>query len=385
MRRIEVLICDDSAVVRGLLVRALESDPEVHIAGTAMHGEAALKLLKREQVDVVVMDVEMPVMDGLTALPRILCEHPHVRVIMASALTIEGAATTVHALALGAAECIAKPAGNSVAESIRLLSEELLPLVKALGKRASAHDGGHRATAADTARNPADDASRPAAQPASASRSLGTAQREWSLSPKPRFPVNPEIVVIGTSTGGPNALSVLVAGLSTMIEQPILIVQHMPPLFTPMLAKHLAKDSGRPCSEGEHNGPVLPGHMYVAPGDYHMELVRRNGELLTVLNQNPPEHFCRPSVNPLFRTAVELFGNRVLAVMLTGMGDDGIEATREISARGGYVIAQDEASSVVWGMPGAVIRAGLAHEVLPLEDIASAIGRICCRKEHALR
>lgn len=352
MSKYQILVVDDSAVVRGLLTRALETDPEIAVAGTAMHGEAALRTLRRTEIDTVILDVEMPVMDGLTALPLILKEFPDVHVIMASALTQEGAETTVKALALGAAECIAKPNTSSTSESIDRLTRELIPLVKALGK----------------------------------AKKTGPAASIVSPPPSPVVPraggirrpsMPPSIVIIGTSTGGPNALSVVVKGLPPDFALPILIVQHMPPMFTPMLAKHLQVDGKRPCREAVDLGPIERGCTYVAPGDYHMEIDKVDNRMVTRLTQNPPEHFCRPSVNPLFRTAAQWYGNRVLAVMLTGMGEDGIEGTRDVVANGGRVISQDQATSVVWGMPAAVAREHLAEEIIPLDRVASTIMRIC--------
>lgn len=351
---IRVMVVDDSAVVRGLLVRALANDDDVSVVGTAMHGEAALRQLRSQPADVVILDVEMPVMDGLAALPHILAEFPETRVIMASALTCEGAEPTVRALALGAAGCIAKPQAASVGAGIEILAGELLPLVKALRRPAAEHS--------------------PSGQgPGLTAPSLQGGARTF-----------PEVIVIGSSTGGPNALGRVLGQLPESVDCPILIVQHMPPAFTPILAQHLEKDSGRPCCEALHRGDIMRGRMYVAPGNFHLAIVRKEGRLLTTLNQGPPEHYCRPSVNPLFNSAAECYGNRTLAVMLTGMGDDGIEGTRAIAGRGGLVIAQDEATSVVWGMPGAVVRAGLAHEVLPLDSIRSALVRHCSR-ELALR
>lgn len=340
---------DDSAVVRGLLVRALESDPGIAVIGTAMHGMAALSSLRKQPAHVVVLDVEMPVMDGLTALPHILSEFPQTRVIMASALTQEGAEPTVRALALGAAGCIAKPTATSVSASIEQLGNELLPLVKALGQPLVVEK-----------------------QPLH--HSLPTEQAPAVRASRFR----PDLLVIGSSTGGPNALSCVLSELPDNVRCPILLVQHMPPTFTPMLAKHLGKDSGRPCQEALNGGVIERGHIYVAPGDYHLSIGKSDGQMITLLDQSSPQHFCRPSVNPLFRSAAELYGHRVLAVMLTGMGEDGIEGTREVAARSGYIIAQDEASSVVWGMPGAVVREGLADEVLPLSHIAKAIASACC-------
>ncbi len=350
---IRVLIVDDSAVVRGLLAKALETDPQIKLAGTAMHGQSALATLKSTPVDVVVLDVEMPVMDGLTALTHIQRDYPAVQVIMASSLTYNGAETTVKALELGAAGCIAKPTSTSMSESIAKVSAELVPLVKALAVKQKK------------------------AIPAAVQQRMTS-----SFAPAPRrtshFP--PKLLVIGTSTGGPQALRTVLTGLPPDFPLPILLVQHMPPTFTPMLARHLAQDTGRPCGEAIHGEPIEPGRTYVAPGDYHMEVVKRGDRMGLDLHQGPPEHYCRPSVNPLFRTAADWYGPGVLAVMLTGMGEDGLEGTQTVVARGGMVIAQDEASSVVWGMPGAVVRAGLAHEVMPLPAIAAAILRRCLQE-----
>jgi two-component system chemotaxis response regulator CheB len=295
---------------------------------------------------VVVLDVEMPVMDGLTALPRILAEFPHVQVVMASGLTWEGAETTVRALKLGAAGCIAKPTGTSASASIEKVAAELTPLVRALAR----------------SQEP------PVATPVAPVR----LQADRGVMPK--------LLVVGSSTGGPRALSVVLSGLPEDFPLPILIAQHMPPLFTPMLARHLQADTGRPCAEASHGGPIERGHTYVAPGDFHLEVGKRGERMVCLLNQGPPEHYCRPSVNPLFRTAANWYGSGVLAVMLTGMGEDGIEGTREVVAFKGRVVAQDQATSTVWGMPGAVVRGGLAHDVLPLEAIAPAVLRLCTQE-----
>ncbi len=351
---IEVLLVDDSAVVRGLLARALETDPSIRISGTAMHGEAALRWMKDHTVHVVVLDVEMPVIDGLTALQEIQKLHPGVHCIMASSLTFGGAETTVKALSLGAAGCIAKPVANSVAESVKQLTRELVPLVKALGET---HLTAKKVSGTIKQTEPAKRHFAPTVQ-----------------IQQPQMP--PKILVIGSSTGGPQALREVLTGLPKDFQLPIFITQHMPPMFTPMLAQHIAKDTGRPCSEGTDGGLIEKGHTYVAPGDFHMTIDKNDNRMIMRLDQNPQEHYCRPSVNPMFRTASEWYGKSVLGVMLTGMGDDGIEGTQQLVNNGGYMIAQDEESSVVWGMPGAVVREDLAHQVLPLKKIASSILRL---------
>lgn len=323
------------------MTKALESDRAIKVVNTAMHGEAALKALAKHEIDVVVMDVEMPVMDGLEALLRMREDWPDVRVVMVSGQTQEGAETTVRALAMGAAGCVGKPKAANMKESIEQVTQELVPLVKALRR----------------------DRKEAAPAPLAVRSVRGTGR--------------PKIVVIGASTGGPNALTEVLTGLPAEFPLPIMIVQHMPPMFTPMLAQHLGRDSGRPCSEGRAGELIERNHMYVAPGDYHMTIGATGNRYVVRVNQHAEEHFCRPSVNPLFRSAASHYGKGVLAVMLTGMGDDGIEATRDIVDQGGYVIAQDEESSVVWGMPGAIVRAELAHQVLPLKKIASAILTHC--------
>lgn len=361
---IRVLIVDDSAVIRGLISKSLEQEPGIIVAGTAMNGERALSWMVSNPVDVVILDVEMPVMDGLTALKNIQRDYPAVPVIMASGLTSKGAETTVKALSLGAVGCVAKPQTASAAESIRVLSRELVMMIKAVGPKSSA--------------------------PAVATRPVPSSHTSHQIqSPKPSSPdgslftknikffKQPEVLVIGTSTGGPKALAELLPQIPVDFPMPILIVQHMPPGFTEILAQHIQKDSGRTCVEAKHNEPLESHKTYVAPGGSHLLIGEKNGQKVTLINQDPPEHFCRPSVNPLFRSAAQLFGNSTLAVMLTGMGEDGIEGSHDIARAGGTIIAQDEASSVVWGMPAAVACAGIADKVLPLSEIAAEIKSQC--------
>lgn len=350
---VRVLIVDDSAVVRGLLARAIEQDAELQLVGTAMHGEAALSTLRRSPADVVVLDVEMPVMDGLTALKRIQAEFPHTRVVMASALTGEGADATCRALALGAVDCFAKPMTSSISASIEQLSTELLPLLRAVGAGVN--------TTSTTASKP--------------TANVATAPPAWTRGSSGRR--SPRALVIGSSTGGPRALREVLCSLPSDFPLPIFIVQHMPATFTPMLAKHLAADTRRPCSEASHREIVRSGHTYVAPGGFHLELERADNEVRMLITSGPQEHFCRPSVNPLFRSAASVYGAHVMGVMLTGMGEDGIEGSRELVAQGGRLLAQDEASSIVWGMPGAVVRAGLAEDVLPLNQIGPRLVQTC--------
>ncbi|QDT45784.1 Chemotaxis response regulator protein-glutamate methylesterase [Gimesia alba] len=361
---IRVLIVDDSAVIRGLISKSLEQEPEIIVAGTAMNGERALSWMASNPVDVVILDVEMPVMDGLTALQKIQKDFPAIPVIMASGLTSKGAETTVKALSLGAVGCVAKPQTASAAESIRVLSRELVMMIKAVSaKNSSPSTQTHPATPNPTSHQTQ------APQPNSSANRLFTKNI--------KFFKQPEVLVIGTSTGGPKALAELLPQIPVDFPIPILIVQHMPPGFTEILAQHIQKDSGRTCVEAIHNDPLESHKTYVAPGGSHLLIGEKNGQKVTLINQDPPEHFCRPSVNPLFRSAAEHFGNSTLAVMLTGMGEDGIEGSHDIARAGGTIIAQDEASSVVWGMPAAVACAGIADKVLPLSEIAAEIKSQC--------
>ena len=360
---IRVLVVDDSAVIRGLISKALEQNPDIVVTGTAMNGECALSWMKTHPVDVVILDVEMPVMDGLTALQEIQKRFPDTPVIMASGLTSQGAETTVKALSLGAIGCVAKPQTSSAAESIRVLSQELVMMIKAVGSKRNSLNSNQPETKKQT---PPKFGIKPPA-----------AQKKPLFSKNIKFYKQPEVIVIGTSTGGPKALAELLPQIPIDLPIPILIVQHMPPGFTEILAAHIQKDSGRVTVEARHNEPLESHKTYVAPGGSHLLIGEKEGQKVTLISQEPPEHFCRPSVNPLFRSAAEHFGNATLAVMLTGMGEDGIEGSFDIARSGGTIIAQDEASSVVWGMPGAVVGSGLADKILPLNEIAAEIRSHC--------
>ncbi|MCH9653080.1 MAG: chemotaxis response regulator protein-glutamate methylesterase [Planctomycetes bacterium] len=359
-----VLIVDDSAVIRGLITKSLEKEPDIVVAGTAMNGERALSWMESNPVDVVILDVEMPVMDGLTALQKIQQDFPEVPVIMASGLTSKGAETTVKALSLGAVGCVAKPQTGSAAESIRVLSRELVMMIKAVCSKKT----GTSPLSDKKVQNQTNNQLKP-------SRLAPSGKALYSKNIK--FFKQPEVLVIGTSTGGPKALAELLPKIPVDFPMPILIVQHMPAGFTEILASHIQKDSGRKTVEAKHNQPLESHMTYVAPGGSHLLIGEKNGQKVTLINQDPPEHFCRPSVNPLFRSAAAHFGNSTLAVMLTGMGEDGIEGSHEIAQVGGTIFAQDEATSVVWGMPAAVVAAGLADKVLPLSKIAAEIKSQC--------
>ena len=332
---VRVMVVDDSAIVRGLIGRQLQLDPNVKVVASAANGEIALRELARQDVDVVVLDIEMPVLDGIAALPRMLEMKPGVKVVMASSLTRRNAEISLKALQLGASDYIAKPeAGLGGAEEFQ---RELLEKVLALGR------------------------------PKAAIVRAPVAPQGPSTRRSPF--VRPSVLGIGSSTGGPPALVKLFEAMAGAVEQPILLTQHMPATFTALLAEQLTRAGKRPCAEAVDGEPIIPGRCYVAPGGWHMLAASDKGRPIIRLNQEPPENFCRPAVDPMFRSLVAVYGPAVLGIILTGMGSDGAKGCVAVSEAGGRFIVQDEASSVVWGMPGAAAGTGLAERVLPLAEI----------------
>lgn len=336
------MVVDDSAIVRGLIGRMIASQGDMEASATAAHGEMALMELRRRPVDVIVLDLEMPVMDGLTALPLILAEHPGVKVLIASTLTRRSSEMSFRALSLGAADYLPKPEGGGSLVTADDFQRELLAKIRALAPRPGV-----------AAITPTPVASPP---PPARLRSIGNAV---------------EVVAIGGSTGAPPVLARLFEQLGSAFRPPVLVTQHMPPVFTTLLAEQIGRSGGRPCAEGRDGEPIIPGRTYVAPGGWHMRAVREQGTPVIRLDQQEPEHFCRPAVDPLFRSVAETYGRGVLAVVLTGMGADGAKGCEAIAAAGGRFAVQDEASSAVWGMPGAAARTGLAEKVLADRDIAA--------------
>jgi two-component system chemotaxis response regulator CheB len=394
MQKIRTLVVDDSSFVRTAISEALSCDPEVEVVGTAANGRIALDCVRELKPDVITLDVDMPEMDGMAALRELRQNHPNLPVIMCSVLTEKGAIAALDALAIGATCCVTKPTrSSSLQESILQLRGELLPKVKSLGPRSIAE---RRARIVAARR--AEARAKAEAKPEAEISLVQSAERELSsfATPQPlEYPHVPpsvrlsrpvparvmpatqrgrvDVVVIGVSTGGPNALAKLLPGLPARFPVPIAIVQHMPPLFTKLVAERLNLQSQLHIAEARDGDVLLPGGAWIAPGDHHM-LLEKSGSLLRAgLNQDLPEQFCRPSVDVLFRSAVQTFGANVLAIVLTGMGNDGTAGAREIRAKGGQVLVQDEESSVVWGMPGSVVEAKQADAVLPLNEIASEI------------
>jgi two-component system chemotaxis response regulator CheB len=338
------MLVDDSVVLRRMVSEDLSADPALEVAGVAANGRIALARLPDVNPDLVILDVEMPELDGLATLREIRKTHPKLPVIMFSALTERGAGATLDALALGATDYFAKPSSTGGPEaSLRVIREELIPEIKAI------------------------------CAPKAAPTPLKSGA--FSATPEPTRAGPVEVVAIATSTGGPNALAELFAALPADLPVPVVVVQHMPPMFTRLLAMRLSAQSVVPVAEGCQGGLLRPGHAWLAPGDYHMAVARAGGQTRVVLNQDPPENSCRPAADVLFRSVAQTFGPRALAVVLTGMGRDGLRGCEAIREAGGQVLAQDEATSVVWGMPGFVARAGLADRVLPLGLIAPEIVR----------
>jgi two-component system chemotaxis response regulator CheB len=351
-RPIRVLIVDDAVVIRRIVSDVLGADPDIEVAGTAANGRIALQKITQVNPDIITMDVEMPEMDGLQALKEIRKTYNRLPVIMFSTLTERGATATIEALTLGASDYVTKPANiGSVGMAQQRLRDELIPKIKALCQR-QASPAPTRASLAP--RLPAPEVP-PSARPASATAVGGATI---------------DIVAIGVSTGGPNALATVIPQLPREFPVPIVLVQHMPPMFTKFLADRLNSESALEVIEAGGGEELISGRVYIAPGGQHMVVGRKGTQIVAALNLDPPENSCRPAVDVLFRSVCEVYGGRALAIIMTGMGQDGLRGCEEIKRWGGAVLVQDEASSVVWGMPSFVARAGLADAVLPLSDIA---------------
>ena len=363
-----MMVVDDSVVIRGLISRWIESEPDMVVAASLRTGLDAVRQIERVDPDVAVLDIEMPDLDGISALPLLLAKKPNLIIIMASTLTRRNAEISFKALALGASDYIPKPESTREPTAAETFRHDLVQKIRHLGAKV-------RRTVPASASPPLapvlDRSREPAPQPPP------TRTAHQQLLRRPFSAQAPRALLIGASTGGPQALMKLVGEIGTVIDRfPVLITQHMPPTFTTILAEHLARSSRRPAHEAIDGEIVKAGRIYLAPGGRHMRLARQGAEAVIALDDGPPVNFCKPAVDPLFTSAIDVWQGGVLAVVLTGMGSDGMRGGKEIVAAGGNVIAQDEASSVVWGMPGAAANAGICAAVLPLDQIAPKLVRL---------
>lgn len=353
--RTRVMLVEDSAVVRGMMRNWLEHLDGVEVVATAQNGQIAIDMVKAAAPDIIILDIEMPVMDGITALPQLLRMAPHARIFMASTLTNRNAQISLKALQLGATDYIAKPSfardGNSARDDFKA---ELLRKIEGLS--GSAHRVHQERTVA----------------PGAGWMPIPSPGTQFTLRRMSTTP--PRILLFGSSTGGPAALTKVFEALRGKLSRfPVLVVQHMPPTFTRLLAEKLSAAAEIAGAEAVSNEPLLPGRLYVAPGGLHMRLRRVGADIRIALDDGPPINHCRPAVDPMFESAAQIFGSAVLSVVLTGMGSDGARGAVAIAEKGGSVLAQDESTSVVWGMPGATAAMGAAAEILPLERIGNRI------------
>jgi two-component system, chemotaxis family, protein-glutamate methylesterase/glutaminase len=395
---LDILVVDDSATFRMILSRAVRGNSHVNLAGTANDGEAALAFLqKNPQIGLVLLDVSMPILDGLETLRRLRRDHPGIEAVMLSGLDKSQTGLTMQALSLGALDFVPKPQGDNPGESFQQLQDALYPLFSVAIERRR-----NRIRRAEPPQRPTAPIPAPPLDPRRPSISSAPPLRTTPLEPRkpasqgpiepvalpratPAAPVRAiphaipstiDIVALGVSTGGPNALQAVIPQLPANLPVPIVVVQHMPPLFTASLAERLARDSKIKVVEAQEGMILAPGTMYLAPGGKHMVLQKVENRIKTHLIDTPPVNSCRPSVDVLFQSVEELYGGKVLSVILTGMGSDGANAVASLRAKGAYSLVQDEATSVVWGMPGAVANAGNADEILPLPSIAGKITQI---------
>ena len=352
---INVMLVDDSSVIRGALTRLLEEDSSIKIIASVTNGELAISSAKRNQPDIVILDVEMPVMDGITALPEILKVSPKSKIIMFSTLTAKGADITLKALSLGAIECLVKPSSGAATKGGEF-HNTLTRLIKNLC--------------------PAQLRKETKATPQTTINTVSTSVAPKSANLKnfclrkisTDYTGKPSVLAIGSSTGGPQALFTVLKSCNDF-NIPIVITQHMPATFTKILAQHITQQTGIDTKEGEEGMVLEDGKAYVAPGGFHMLIKQEGLKKVIRLDEGPPVNFCKPAVDPMFDSLINIYGNKMLGVILTGMGHDGLQGGKNLTAQGGRLIAQDEESSVVWGMPGAVAMAGICSEVLPINDI----------------
>ncbi len=367
---IRVMVVDDSAVIRGLISRWIEAEPDLTVAASLRTGRDAVNQLERIDPDVAVLDIEMPDLDGISALPLLLAKKRNLIIIMASTLTRRNAEVSLKALSLGASDYIPKPETTRELGSADAFRHDLVQKIRHLGARV-------RRTAKTVAAPPLAPGHERARESHAAVTTAPHVAAHTPVTTRTLTHAAPRVLLVGSSTGGPQALMTLVGGIGKIIDNyPVLITQHMPPTFTTILAEHLARTSRRTATEGVDGELVKAGRIYLAPGGKHMRVARRGTDIVIALDDGPAVNFCKPAVDPLFQSAIEVWQSGVMAVVLTGMGSDGMRGGKDIVAAGGNVIAQDEATSVVWGMPGAVAHAGICASVLPLDQIAPKLMRV---------
>lgn len=355
---LRVMVVDDSVVLREIISRMVNEDPSVcQVVATASNGKLAVDRAKQRDLDVIVLDIEMPVMDGITALPELLACDPGLVIIMASTITQRNAEISFKALAAGAKDYVPKPSSLTPGAGTEEFKRELQEKVRTLGRR-------YRRTFAPVL---------PAAAPAAGSVAKTAAAPAAKTATRPVSIGRPQVLAIGSSTGGPNALQQLFKGLPPPLKVPVFVTQHMPPTFTGLLAQNLSRDTGHPCTEARDGELVVPGRIYIAPGDFHMTVVREGTNTVIRLAKTEKENYCRPAVDPMLRSLAAIYPKPILVGILTGMGQDGLKGAEVVVKAGGNIVAQDEASSVVWGMPGAVAKAGLCCSVVPLPKMAAEL------------
>lgn len=361
--QIKVMLVDDSAVVRGMISRIIEADPRIKVVNSVANGEMAVNSVEKYAPDILLLDIEMPVMDGITALPQILKKSPKTKVIMCSTLTEKGASISMKAMALGATEYLCKPSSVSGSGASSDFSQKLLDLVLTIG-------GASRIPVAtqlkeEKQRNPSS---------TSAQLNIPKSSEHNTTTTKPvittsnRIITKPECIAIGSSTGGPKALFSVISDFKR-VNLPIALTQHMPATFTKILAQHIESQTGVKAVEAEDGMDFSKSVVHVAPGGFHMLFEKTGMGVKIRLNDGAPENFCKPAVDPMFRSLCNIYGGKIMGIILTGMGHDGLEGGKLLVSKGGALVAQDEATSVVWGMPGAVANAGICNAVLPLDQI----------------
>lgn len=367
---IRVQLIDDSAVVRGLTRRWLTGHSDIDLIAVSVDGAQGVKDAAEHRPDVIILDVEMPRMDGLEALPHLRRAAPKAKILMASTLTHKGANTTIRALSLGASDYLPKPEAGQIggADAYR---DSLLEKIRIFGSPERARAPALPAKPLKPFAAPQTPAQ--AARPGVASQDTSVTPSKPGLRPIPMVRNRTDAIVIASSTGGPQALQSVLPNLCKSTTLPVLIVQHMPATFTKILADHLNATCNHTVKEGEQGEPVQPSTVYIAPGGYHMSVTKRTGRATIELDQGPQVNFCRPAADVLFKSAADVYGGHLAAVVLTGMGSDGCQGLAPILEKGGRTFIQDQESSVVWGMPGSVFNAGFAHSMHALPDIASAV------------